>query len=68
MMTPDEITAERFAGWRKKLALDNATPLALVAIGHGITRGKVVLCIPENGPSDRDIADMLRAVANKLAR
>lgn len=68
MMPPDQITSERLAGWQKKLALENATPLALVGIGHGTSSGRVVLCITENGPSNRDIADMLRAVAtNQLA-
>lgn len=65
-MTPQEITDERLERWKRKLALDNATPIALVGIGQGDKSGKVVLCIPENGPSDAEIAQLLRAVAAKL--
>jgi hypothetical protein len=63
-----EITHERLEGWKLKLAQQDATPLALVGIGHGRHRGNIVLCIPENGPSDKDIADTLRGIANKLSR
>jgi hypothetical protein len=65
-MKSDEITAQRLAGWAKKLAEDNATPLVLVGIGHEHARGKVVLCIPENGPSEKEIAQLLRNLARGL--
>ena len=66
-MNTFEITAERLEGWKKKLAADNATPLVLIGIGHEHPRGKTILCIPENGPSDREIANLLRGLANKLS-
>lgn len=62
-----EITRERLASWSIKLAQQDATPLALVGIGHGKHRGEICLCIPEHGPSDKDIADTLRGIANKLS-
>lgn len=67
-MTPEQITAERLAGWQKKLAADNATPLALVGITQAPNAGRVVVCIPENGPSNAQIARLLRAVAVQLAQ
>lgn len=65
-MNAQQITADRLAGWAKKLALQNATPFALVGIGHGQHSGAIVLCILENGPSDAEIAQLLRGVANQL--
>lgn len=65
-MTTDDITKERLHGWRKKLAQGNATPLALLAIGHGPNQGQTVLCIPENGPSEAEIGRMLVMVGNQL--
>ncbi len=66
-MNTQQITVARLAGWQKKLSAQNATPLALVGIGHEHTSGKVVLCIPENGPSDAEIARILRWAANQLS-
>ncbi len=67
-MHPDEITLQRLTGWRVKLAQENATPLALVGISQGANSGALVVCVPENGPPDRQIATILRAVADRLDR
>lgn len=66
-MNPQQITTERLRGWQKRLSDQNATPLALVGVGHGQNHGQLILCIPENGPSDAEIAGMLRSVANQLS-
>jgi len=56
MVPTEEITAERLAGWSKKLSAQHATPLLLVAVGHDHVSGQVVVCIPEGIDND-----MLRA-------
>lgn len=66
-MTIQKITAARLAGWQKKLALSNATPLVLVGIGQEHKSGEIVVCVPDNGPRDTEIAQLLQGVAQKLA-
>lgn len=66
-MDAKKITVDRLKGWKKKLAESNATPIALVGVGHEQHRGKLVLCICEDGLTDAEIATMLRGVANQLS-
>ena len=70
-MTTQQITEDRFRRWKKHLAENNATPLALVGIGQGAFSGKIVLCIPEKhdgiGLDDAEIARILLSVGNQLA-
>lgn len=65
-MNVQQITDERLAGWKKKLAEENATPVVLIGIGQGHNSGAVVACIPENGLRDNEIAKLLRSVANQI--
>lgn len=66
-MNTKQITAERLAAWERKLVEQNATPIALVGIGQGPNSGAIVVCIPETGISDAEIAQLLRGVANQLS-
>jgi len=61
-----DITRERLRSWSKELDAENATPIALVGIGHGAQSGKVVFCVPENGISDAEVALLLHRVASQL--
>jgi hypothetical protein len=65
-MNTSQITNERLERWKKKLAMNNATPIALIGVGQGPHLGEIVLCIPEDGISDADTATLLRGVADKL--
>jgi heme oxygenase len=65
-MNTDDITKERLFGWRKKLAQNNATPVALLAVGHGPNNGQTVVCIPEHGLPEAEIGRMLIMVGNQL--
>jgi heme oxygenase len=65
-MTTDDITKDRLLGWRKKLAQSNATPIALLAVGHGPNNGQTVLCIPEDGLTEAEIGRMMLMVGNQL--
>jgi len=59
------ITDERLDDWKAKLRQSNATPLALIGVGHDHKSGELVVCIPEN-IDGRYIADILLGVARKL--
>ena len=65
-MDTQQITTERLEGWKKRLAIQTATPLMLIGIGQEAHAGVVVLCAPENGPSNSELAQMLRGVAKML--
>lgn len=65
-MTTDDITKERLLGWRKKLSQSNATPIALLGVGHGPNQGQTVVCIPENGLTEAEIGRMMLMVGNQL--
>lgn len=65
-MNTQQITFERLAGWAKKFEATDATPLVLIGIGQGRHSGTMVLCRPENGPSDAEMASLLHGVANQL--
>jgi hypothetical protein len=57
----DSITAERLAGWRKRLAEQHSTPLVLVGIGHEERSGQVVVLAPNDAKiSDEIILNALR--------
>lgn len=63
----DKITEERLTDWRKTLAMHNATPIVLIAIGHGERSGEVHVIRPEGDtPSDEDIAAFVRAASTFL--
>lgn len=66
-MDTRDIIRVRLASWSLKLAGQNATPLALVGIGQGANSGAIVLCIPEDGVSVAEVAQILRGVANQLS-
>jgi hypothetical protein len=61
----DEITAERMAGWRKKLAEEHATPALLLGIGHDRNSGALVVCTTED-LSKRDLVTLLKGVIRRL--
>lgn len=68
-MTPEmvrRINRDRLAGWAERLCGEHATPLLLVGCGHDHRQGQVTLCVCEDGPSGRELAEVLRGVASLL--
>ncbi len=59
------IIKDRFTRWRKHLVANNATPQITIGIGHGRTKGKIVLCCTEDR-TDEELILFLRGAANQL--
>ena len=62
----EKICTERLESWRRQLIEKNATPVVLVAAGHGQMNGTVVICTVEN-LSDGEVLVFLEG-ATKLLR
>lgn len=65
MVPTEQITEERLASWKKRLAESHATPVALIAIGHDHASGQRVLCTVEDIPFDV-LRELLLGVAREL--
>ena len=62
-----EITAERLQRWISDCAHDQATPVALIAVGHDEHAGDVHCYTFEDGPlSDEDLGALIAQVAITL--
>lgn len=69
MTVPVEIiTRERLERWGQDCVREHATPLVLIAVGHDAVAGKIVICRPEDGPTDAEIGALLRRVGKDLMR
>lgn len=69
MMTRAEILAinrDRLERWGTWLTNQHATALVLIGVGHDHVSGRLRVCQLEDGPADRELALLLRAVADQL--
>jgi hypothetical protein len=69
MMTKEairRINLERLKRWQELLIQEHGTALALVGVGHDHVSGKLMVCSPDNGPSNVELAGMLRFLAEEL--
>lgn len=68
-MTRQEIKAinhSRLLSWAARLSESHATPVVVVGVGHDHESGRVNVVRTEDGPSDEDLAILLRAAADGL--
>lgn len=64
------IIEDRLNRWTDKLCAENATPVALLGIGHEHNGGKLIVCTLEDAGdgllSELAIAKILRAAADQM--
>lgn len=62
------ITDDRLRRWLADCVRDNATPIALVAVGHDQRSGEVHVYRTEDGPTDIEIGALIGQVAVRMMR
>lgn len=63
-LTIARITENRLQQWAEDLGKHTATPLVLIAIGHGANKGDIVVIVPEYLPAP--IGDIVSDVGRRM--
>lgn len=67
ILNTDEISAERLAKWRRRMASAHATPILLMGLGQDHKAGEITICTPgEMDPAT--LAMLLREAIDQLVQ
>lgn len=64
-MKIEEICGERLETWKQRLVKENATPVVLLAVGHGDLGGTLVVCTLDDFTNEA-VRDFLRGALNQV--
>lgn len=62
----ETICDTRLGSWKKRLVQSQATPIALLGMGHDWNSGKLIFCTTEDMPTDQIILTLLSAAKSLL--